>query len=108
MNAAASEPTIPVGTFVAAVYNGKWFVGQVLEFDLDDNEYNITFMQKGSSKLYFTFKWTEKEDILWVHESSVLCTIHDLVPYGKRKMYRISDINTKLILSKFEHSNLRA
>ena len=56
INAATSEPTIPVGTFVAAVYHGKWFVGQVLEFDQDDNGYNITFMQEGSNKRCFTFK----------------------------------------------------
>ncbi|KAL3884626.1 hypothetical protein ACJMK2_024753 [Sinanodonta woodiana] len=36
-----------VNTYVAAIYESRWYVGQVLEYDKDDQEYNINFMVAG-------------------------------------------------------------
>lgn len=36
-----------VNTYVAAIYESRWYVGQVLEYDEDDQEYNINFMVAG-------------------------------------------------------------
>jgi acetolactate synthase small subunit len=32
--------------FVAAMYDGNWFVGKVVDIDRDEREYEITFMEK--------------------------------------------------------------
>lgn len=40
-----------VNTYVAAIYESRWYVGQVLEYDEDDQEYNINFMVAGKKTL---------------------------------------------------------
>ena len=91
-----------VGSYVAAEYNKKWFIGKVLEFDPDDKEYNISFMEASSSKVGNIFKWPRQEDIIWVPNASVLCGISDPVPHGKRKMFKIPEVDVKRVLELFE------
>ena len=90
-----------VDSYVAAVYNQKWFIGKVLEYDPGDKEYNISFMAAGSSKICHTFKWPEQEDIIWVPNSSVLCAVSDPISYGKRKMFKLPDEDIENILELF-------
>jgi hypothetical protein len=44
-------------TCVAAIYDSKWHVGEIIEFDDEDREYHISFMD-GSRK---SFRWPEKD-----------------------------------------------
>ena len=37
---------MPVGSFVAVKYAGKIYIGKILEYDEEDGELEITFMQR--------------------------------------------------------------
>ena len=94
VNMSADRPeTDPyhVGSYIAAEYNRKWFIGKILEFDSDDMEYSISFMEAGSSRIGHTFKWPRQDDVIWVPNASVLCSVIDPISYRKRKKFKLSD-----------------
>jgi len=80
-----------INSFVAAEYDGKWYLGKVLDFDPEDLEYNITFMEEGKNKKFYSFKWLQNSDNIWIAESSVICKVNEpvLSGSGTRKVYRL-------------------
>ncbi|KAL3868443.1 hypothetical protein ACJMK2_041250 [Sinanodonta woodiana] len=63
-----------VNTYVAVIYESRWYVEQVLEYDKDDQEYtcNINFM-------------------IWIPSSNVLCSLAEPIKQGKtRNMFKFS------------------
>ena len=64
-------------TFVAALYDEKWYISKILEYDPEDNSYQMSFMTEGSNKRGVTFKWPEKEDILWLPHSDIVCAVEE-------------------------------
>ena len=105
VNMSADRPeTDPyqVSSYVAAEYNRKWFIGKILEFDSDDMEYSISFMEAGSSKIGHTFKWPRQKDVIWVPNASVLCSVIDPIPYGKRKMFKLPDEEIERVVALFK------
>ncbi|MES9883292.1 MAG: hypothetical protein ABW185_20700 [Sedimenticola sp.] len=93
---------LPNETFVAAVYDGKWYVGEILDYDPDDNEYNVSFMTEGSNKRCLSFKWPEKPDRIWIPESAILCSVSEPELQGKtRRMYKLPQSEIDNILKKY-------
>jgi hypothetical protein len=63
----------PGGTFVACVYDDKWWIGIVREKSEDYDDYLITFLNpSGEAKQYY---WPEKEDYCWIEKSDIVCTL---------------------------------
>ncbi|XP_048245740.1 uncharacterized protein LOC124116006 [Haliotis rufescens] len=78
-----------VGRFLAAIYDGNWFIGKVLEVDIDDGDTKITFMEKTQDKGK-TYKWPSRPDEIWIEFDDVLCFIDEPVAIGKtRRQYNL-------------------
>ena len=73
--------SFPVGSFVAAVYDRKAYIGKVLDVDSDEGELNISFME--SVKTNGHFKWPRQEDVIWVKRQAILCSVQELTPTGR-------------------------
>ena len=86
------------GLFVAAMYDDHWYVGKIEEYDPADNEYLINFMNEGSNKMGYSFKWPNRKDAIWIDEGSILCKLNEPVP-GKRGIYKFPESDIKKILS---------
>ncbi len=96
---------IRANSFVAAVYDQKWYIGKVCDVDDDDGEVLLTFMKistgKGNRVL---FQWPAHPDELWVHPRDILCETDPPQPVGKSKrMFRLADSQTTLIEDKFKN-----
>lgn len=80
-----------VGTFVVAKYEGKRYVGKVLEVDYNANA-QVSFMEKTRGKGPVPlFKWPSRADELWVDFGDILSSIEEPSPYGKTKrQYRLN------------------
>lgn len=86
-----------IHSFVAAIYNDEWYIGKVLEYGSEDNEYNISFMRENVSKVRYRYKWPHKYDIFWIAESNILCQVGDPVLFGKKEVYKMNDDINKII-----------
>ena len=85
---------VSIGDFVAARYDGKVYIGKVLECDDDDGEVEITFMQHVRKLL----QWPKHEDKIWIDRQNVICIVSEPIPTGKSKrMYRLTDDDLKNI-----------
>ena len=77
------------GYFVAAVYEGQWYVGQIVDDDPDSDgyDYQVSFMQKKK----MLFQWPRNKDAVWRQKSHILCVIGiPIALAGKSmRMYRI-------------------
>ncbi|KAL3859782.1 hypothetical protein ACJMK2_009976 [Sinanodonta woodiana] len=73
-----------VNTCVAAIFESRWYVGQVLEYDKDDQEYNINFM-------------------IWIPSSDVLCSLDEPIKQGKtRHMFKFSGRDLEKVRNLFD------
>ncbi|KAL3872953.1 hypothetical protein ACJMK2_036122 [Sinanodonta woodiana] len=73
-----------VNTYVAAIYESRWYVGQVLKYDEDDQEYNINFM-------------------IWIPSSDVLCSLDEPIKQGKtRNMFKFSGRDLEKVRNLFD------
>ena len=41
----------------AGLYDDMWYIGEILQFDEDNREYQISFLKAGSCKSAYSFKW---------------------------------------------------
>jgi hypothetical protein len=57
-----------IGDFVQANYEGKEYVGKILEYSAQEDDYFIDFMCKGRKNQYI---WPKRKDQLWVVESNI-------------------------------------
>lgn len=85
------------GDWVAAVYNGKWYLGKVLQDDLQDGDAYITFMQ-ASGKCEDTFKLPSRPDKIWMKFSSILAIIEPPSPHSKTsRQYKVNMETVQMI-----------
>ena len=78
-----------VGNFVACVYEKQWYVGRVVDKDIEEEEFKVQFMVK-AGRDENVFKWPHPQDELWIPDTSVLRVIDDPQPSGRTKrMFKV-------------------
>ena len=88
---------VSVGSFVAAKYEGKIYIGKILEYDEEDLEFEITFMQNVRQLL----QWPQTEDKLWLERDDIVCNVNEPMPTGKSKrMFKLMESDLNKIESK--------
>ena len=70
--------------FVVALYDRQAYVGKIISYDSDDQEYHINFMEC-AGKQDGTYKWPKPADELWIPEKDVLFEVEEPIPTGKSK-----------------------
>jgi hypothetical protein len=58
------------GMMVKAYYNKKLYVGRVLEYESDEDDYYISFMQK--KRKTSKYLWPERKDVIWVQSENIV------------------------------------
>lgn len=92
-----SRPT-PYTGYVVVLYEGKTYIGQIMEFDEDDEEYYVRFMEK-TGKCPGVYKWPYPPDELWLHHTSIVTSIDEPTPTGKSKrLFKLSEKDMSLML----------
>ncbi|VDI31095.1 Hypothetical predicted protein [Mytilus galloprovincialis] len=84
------EQSYQKDTFVASVYDNVWYICKVLDFDNNDNEYQLAFMTK-SNPVSHTMKWPTRPEELWVTETDIVCQVKNPAPVGRKpvRMYKL-------------------
>lgn len=63
----------PGATFLACVYESKWWIGIVKQKSDEFDDYFISFMSpSGRAQKYI---WPEKEDTCWIDKTNIICSI---------------------------------
>ena len=99
-----SQLAVRVNDWVAADYEGNWYVGQVVQIDEDDGELEVSFMTRGKGN---SFKWPAQKDVLWLERHSILCVIEPLVPLGRTgRIFKVTDVTVELFEQRHESFEL--
>ena len=81
--------------FVVAMYNSAAYLGQVIEYDSEDDEYLINFMQRTASKMQTSFKWPERTDTVWIPSLDVKCQVEKPIMMGKIRKFYVLKMQTE-------------
>ena len=98
LEATAMSETIDVsvGRYVAARYDSKVYVGKIVDYDEEDNEIEISFMQNIRKLL----QWPTHEDKLWLEKGQIICNISEPIPTGKSaRMFKLTETDLRIIES---------
>jgi hypothetical protein len=88
-----------VNTYVAAMYNNRWYMAKILKYDETDGEYFISFMIEGKK----SFKWPSTADTVWIQEEEILCSVRDPVKTGKtRNIYKFDEEDIDRVMGFFK------
>lgn len=63
--------SLTVDSWVAAIYNDNWYIGQILELDETDGEIHVNFLES-SGKYGNNFKWPKNMDDLWITKKDII------------------------------------
>ena len=79
---------LQVGSYLAFVYDRKWYVGIVEDIERGDCEVQVSSMHpKGPSTSFF---WPERVDEVWVHSSQILCLVDSPNMTSSRGFYSLA------------------
>ena len=82
--------------YVAAVYDGRWYIGKLLQVDSADDEVEVSFMEQARNM----YRWPKRPDILWLKFSCILYSVQKNQPSGKaQRMVKLTKANTALRLN---------
>lgn len=104
MKRVSSDPTFSLlhnFNVSKALYDQKWYIGVILEVDVENGDVQVNFMHpNGPSR---SFQWPKNQDICWVPNQHILCTIDCPSLATTRGQYHLSGcslqkINTQLSL----------
>ncbi|KAL5010394.1 hypothetical protein ScPMuIL_012699 [Solemya velum] len=70
----------PAGDYVATNYLDEWYIGRVLEFDKEDEDVNISFMNDVTSKQRKQYRWSQPPDEQWVSLRGIIMKIPASAP----------------------------
>lgn len=96
---------VQIGDYVAAVYEGDWYIGKVQQIDEVDNEIEVKFMKKKSDDI---FQWPkdDDEDVLWIAPKKFICKVKEPIPAGKsermKKRLKLDGDDRKKVEETFE------
>jgi len=69
------------GQYVACMYDGHWWVGNITERNYEENDVKVTFMHPCGPAS--TFSWPRREDICWVPTEHILAVVEIPVQLDK-------------------------
>lgn len=91
------EMLYAIGEHVAAIYDDRWYIGEIV--DKDGEDYEVNFME---TKKQF-FQWPKNQDIVWRKPAEILTKIDAPQAIGKSKrMMRITETDRDRITSLFD------
>ena len=85
------------GQFIACIYDGQWWLGNILEVCTENNDAKVSFMHPhGPATSFF---WPTKIDDCWVPIVHILCQVPALLTVGSSaRRYKLDKDGHTLIL----------
>lgn len=84
------------GQYIACMYDGKWWVGNIRELCQEENDVMVSFMHPhGPAR---SFRWPAREDTCWVPIQGILCLLSPPATSNGRQYYL--DKNDVVFLAK--------
>ena len=77
------------GQYVACLYDGFWWIGNIYEVDHKERDALIEFMHPHGITRHFY--WPEKKDQCWIPEQHILCQISAPTPASTGRTYKLED-----------------
>ena len=77
------------GQYVACLYDGFWWIGNIYEVDHKERDTLIEFMHP--HRITRHFYWPEKKDQCWIPEQHILCQISAPTPASTGRTYKLED-----------------
>lgn len=100
-NANITIEGMKVGEYIAARYEGSWYVGQIEEIDNADEDCKVNFMEETKG----LFKWPRSRDELWINGKDILCKVTYPQKTGKYgRTFKITDEEKQKIENLFKRS----
>ena len=98
---------LEVGSWVASVYDGKWYVAKVLEAEKSEGEYKLSFLSPGYTEEHvnsFKKPWS-RDDILDVPKEDILQIVSQPSESGngQRKCLKLSEVDLESVLQTFKN-----
>ena len=84
--------TMQVGSFVAAVYDGEWFVAQVEGEEPENEVEGFTLLNYMEKKGKNQFVWGTKRDKLKTNNRDILTTVDPPIPVNARTFGLHADV----------------
>ena len=92
------EPrNIQVGCYCGSLYDGKWYIGILTDYDEINKDYKVRFMRERGSEMVYA--WPRLDDVCWVPAEHVLCIIDAPETVNSGRTYTISDASHQQILA---------
>ena len=100
----SETPIYNMGMYVAVWYDGKWWIGMVSDYDVEQDDYKIKFMHPSGTKQKTGFYWpSPRDDQCWVIRDHIICEVKTLKTQQGRtfqldpsEVSRVKDIVTKI------------
>ena len=80
--------TYDIGDYIIAIYENKWYVGKIVNTDLEDENgfMYVSFMEKRKKML----QWPRNKDIIWCKNIDIKFKLRTPIPSGKsERMYKL-------------------
>ena len=81
--------TLKRDDWVAALYEGKWYLQQVLE---DDCLLNFMEGGEGRAATQSKFKWPRQKDELWIAHQDILCVVEKPITAGNSETFFTAEL----------------
>ena len=89
-----------VGQYVASLYDGKWWVGYVLDRCEEQEDAQVRFMHPNGPAV--SFKWPTTNDICWVPNAHILMAIPSPSTTRRGRHYSLDEETSRKITQAFE------
>ena len=87
------------GSYVAALYDKKWYIAKVVEIHGKDGNLEVSFMERKKA----LFIWPDHEDKLLIEPTEILCKVSSPVPTGKFvRMFKLQTADLDKLTEYFE------
>ena len=92
---------VPDVTFIACIYDLRWWIGIVKQESAEHGDYWVNFMiPSGEAKQY---SWPEKKDTCWIESTNILCTVETpFITSSSVRGYSLAETEIKRIADIFK------
>jgi len=88
------------GMYVACMYDGHWWLGNIIKTDYDQDDVKVTFMHPCGPAS--NFRWPRTPDICWVPTEHILTTVDISTATGRN--YTVGSNVACKVTEKTEHN----
>lgn len=95
-----NQINIQIGQYVSCLYDGKWWLGNILEINAEYEDVKVQFMHPPGPAA--SFHWPVREDVCWVPNAHILCRIQVPTTTRRGRQYKLEEKSREEIVKAFQ------